>query len=211
MSMTLDDRIAQFRQMTVDDPENELAFFRLGQLLMEANQHGEAIGAFRKTLMIAPQFSKVFQLLAECEIKLDKRDDAVRTLNDGYRMADSRGDRVPRDAMGDLLKSLGEPIPETVKKPREGGGGGFSCKRPMCYFGDDAVGLNEAPIPDEIGQRIVAEICKDCWQEWLKDMSIKVINELRLDLSLEAHQFEYDKQMRRFFGFEELAAPPAAE
>jgi Fe-S cluster biosynthesis and repair protein YggX len=208
MAMTLDDRIAQFRQMTVDDPENELAFFRLGQLLMEADQHGEAIGAFRKTLMIAPQFSKVFQLLAECEIKLGKRDDAVRTLLDGYRTADARGDRVPRDAMAQMLKDLGEAVPESPKKERKAGGGtGFPCKRPMCYAGDDAVGLDAAPIPDEIGQRILAEICKDCWTEWLKDMSIKVINEYRLDLSLDAHQQEYDKQMRRFFGFDE-AHPP---
>ncbi|MBX7106206.1 MAG: Fe(2+)-trafficking protein [Gemmataceae bacterium] len=204
--MTLDDRIAQFRQMTIDDPENELAYFRLGQLLMEADQHGEAIGAFRKTLMIAPQFSKVFQLLAECELKQDRRDDAVRTLLEGYRTADARGDRVPRDAMGEMLKSLGEAIPESPKKERKGTGGGFSCKRPMCYYGDDAVGLTTPPLPDEIGQRIVAEICMDCWNEWLKDMSIKVINELRLDLSLEAHQQEYDKQLRRFLGFEETPA-----
>ena len=31
----LDDRIAQFRKMTTDDPENELGHFRLGQLFME--------------------------------------------------------------------------------------------------------------------------------------------------------------------------------
>jgi Fe-S cluster biosynthesis and repair protein YggX len=75
----------------------------------------------------------------------------------------------------------------------------------MCYAGDDALGLDAAPIPDAIGERIRAEICKDCWTEWLKDMSIKVINEFRLDLSLDAHQQEYDKQMRRFFGFDEAA------
>ena len=32
----LQERIAQFRKMASDDPDNELGHFRLGQLLMEA-------------------------------------------------------------------------------------------------------------------------------------------------------------------------------
>ena len=36
-----------------------------------------------------------------------------------------------------------------------------------------------------------------------KDLSIKVINELRLDLSSEFGQAEYDRHMREFLGFEE--------
>jgi Fe-S cluster biosynthesis and repair protein YggX len=208
MSMTPQERIAQFRQMTVDDPENELAFFRLGQLLQENGEPGEAIGAFRKTLLIAPQFSKVFQLLAQCEIALDKKDDAVRTLLEGYRTADARGDKMPRDEMGKMLRELGATPPEAPKKERAGTGGGFHCKRTMCYFGDDATQLPGPPIPDAIGERIHKEICADCWNEWLKDTSIKVINELRLDLSLETAQDEYDRQMRRFL-FDESPEPPA--
>ena len=38
---------------------------------------------------------------------------------------------------------------------------------------------------------------------WFKDLSIKVINELRLDLSSDFGQGEYDKHMREFMGFEE--------
>jgi Fe-S cluster biosynthesis and repair protein YggX len=208
MSMTPQERIAQFRQMTIDDPENELAFFRLGQLLQENGEPGEAIGAFRKTLLIAPQFSKVFQLLAQCEIALGKKEDAVRTLLEGYRMADSRGDKMPRDEMGKMLRELGVQPPESPKKERAGAGGGFHCKRTMCYFGDDATQLAGPPISGEIGERIHKEICADCWNEWLKDTSIKVINELRLDLSLEAAQEEYDRQMRRFLLDE--APEPAA-
>ena len=34
----LQERIAQFRKMASDDPDNELGHFRLGQLLMEAGQ-----------------------------------------------------------------------------------------------------------------------------------------------------------------------------
>ena len=31
----LDERIAQFRKMATDDPDNELGHYRLGQLLMD--------------------------------------------------------------------------------------------------------------------------------------------------------------------------------
>ncbi len=208
MATSIQDRIAQFRKMIEDDPDNELAFFRLGQLLQENGEHAEAIGAFRKTLLIAPNFSKVYQLLAQCEIAMGKKDDAIRTLLEGYRIADARGDKMPRDEMSKLLRELGQEPPESPKKERTGAGG-FHCKRAMCYFGDEATQLPAPPIPDAIGERIYKEICVDCWTEWLKNYSIKVINELRLDLSLEAGQEEYDRQMRRFL-FDEApeAAPP---
>ena len=52
------------------------------------------------------------------------------------------------------------------------------------------------PINDELGQRIYQNICADCWQDWLRNYSVKVINELRLDLSREDHQAQYDEYMR---------------
>jgi Fe-S cluster biosynthesis and repair protein YggX len=62
--------------------------------------------------------------------------------------------------------------------------------------------LAAPPVPDEIGQLIQQRICADCWQDWLRNYSIKVINELRLDLSTEHGQAEYDKYMRGFFGLD---------
>ena len=54
----LQERIAQFRKMANDDPDNELGHFRLGQLLMEDGQHEEAVQSLRRTLELSPQFSK---------------------------------------------------------------------------------------------------------------------------------------------------------
>ena len=65
--------------------------------------------------------------------------------------------------------------------------------------------MTAPPMPDEMGQRIFAAVCEECWTAWLKDQSIKVVNELRLDLSSEFGQSEYDKYMREFFGFEDAA------
>src|SRR5258708_29984557 len=95
----LQERIAQFRKMANDDPENELGHFRLGQLLMEAGQFEDAAASFARTLELSPTFSKVFQLLAECRLKLDQKDEAIKVLNAGWHTADARGDKMPRHAM----------------------------------------------------------------------------------------------------------------
>ena len=109
----LAERIAQFRKMATDDPDNELGHFRLGQLLMEDNQHAEAIASFARTLELSPHFSKVYQLLAECHIKLERPAEAIKVLNQGWQVADERGDKMPRDAMGQLLRQLGEAAPQS--------------------------------------------------------------------------------------------------
>ena len=70
----LHDRIAQFRKMANDDPDNELGHFRLGQLLLEAGEYEDAIQSFRRTLELSPQFSKVYQLLGTALVQAGKRD-----------------------------------------------------------------------------------------------------------------------------------------
>ena len=114
---------------------------------------------------------------------------------------------MPRDEMGKMLKELGEPIPEATRPVEEEGppGTGFRCERPTCAAGNRARQLAGPPLTDEVGKRIYESICADCWNEWFKNYSIKVINELRIDLSTEFGQEEYDKHMRGFFGWEEEA------
>ena len=201
----LDERIAQFRKMATDDPDNELGHFRLGQLLLEDNQPAEAVKSFERTLELSPQFSKVFQLLGECFIKLDQKDKAIEVLTKGWQNAEDKGDRMPKDAMEKLLKSLGAPVPQAqAPSVVDDGmpGTGFRCQRPGCMEGKRARELPSSPVPDEIGDRIQQMICAGCWNLWFKDLSIKVINELRLDLSSEFGQNEYDKHMKEFMGFE---------
>ena len=107
----LADKIAQFRKMATDDPDNELGHFRLGQLLLEDGQAADAVGEFRRTVELSPEFSKAHQLLGEALIKTGRTDEAVAALTGGWAMADGRGDKMPRDAMGKLLTELGAPIP----------------------------------------------------------------------------------------------------
>ena len=43
-------------------------------------------------------------------------------------------------------------------------------------------------------------VCADCWEQWLRRDSIKVINEGHLDLSTEQGQTFYDHFMRETLG-----------
>jgi tetratricopeptide (TPR) repeat protein len=197
----LHERIAQFRKMAGDDPDNELGHFRLGQLLMEDGQFDEAARSFQRTLVLSPAFSKVYQLLAQCQLKLERRDEAVRTLQEGYKVADQRGDKMPRDEMGKMLAELGAEVPAAKAAARGPAAGEIACQRPGCVNGGYGPKLPGPPVPDAIGQRIAESICADCWQDWLRNYSIKVINEMRLDLSTERGQEVYDQVMSEFFGF----------
>ncbi len=199
----LQERIAQFRKMANDDPDNELGHFRLGQLLMEDGQHEEAAKAFRRALEISPQFSKVFQLLGSCLMKLGRRDDAVKVWQEGHAVADERGDNIPRDEMARLLVEAGAAKPQPKKATStDAGGDGFRCQRPGCMMGKRARQLPAAPMNDDLGRRVQTSVCADCWNDWLKNYSIKVINEMRLDLSTERGQEVYDQVMKEFLGFE---------
>src|SRR5262245_58793612 len=102
----LQERIAQFRKMANDDPDNELGHYRLGQLLMEDKRYAEAIRSFQRTLEISPQFSKVYQYLADCQLKNGQNAEAIGTLKTGFDVADERGDNMPRDEMARMLTEL---------------------------------------------------------------------------------------------------------
>jgi Fe-S cluster biosynthesis and repair protein YggX len=199
------EQITRYRNMVAGDADDDLAHFRLGQALMEDEQYAEAIKEFERTLELTPAFSRVFQFLGECLIKAGQKEKAAEVLTKGWHTADERGDRIPKEAMAKLLVSLGAPVPQPAARPQEDDGEpgtGFKCQRPGCMEGKRAKALAAAPLPDEIGDRIQREICAACWALWWKDLSIKVINELRLDLSSDFGQAEYDKHMREFLGFE---------
>ena len=198
----LHERIEQYRKMATE-ADDEIGHFRLGQLLMEDGQYEEAVKSFRRTLELSPEFSKVFQLLGASLIKLGRRDDAVKVLRDGFAVADQRGDNIPRDEMAKLLVQLGEAPPVSQKAARpsaRGEGDGFHCNRPGCLEGAHARQLPKPPMSDDMGKSIYENVCARCWEYWLRDLSIKVINEMRLDLSTEQGGEIYDQIMRETLG-----------
>jgi tetratricopeptide (TPR) repeat protein len=201
---SLQDTISKYRKMATDDPDNELGHYMLGKNLMENTQFSEAVASFRRTLELSPEFSKVYQLLAACLLELRQRDEAVRILRQGVTVAQERGDNIPRDEMSKMLVQLGETPPVTKQAESPTTGDGFRCQRPGCIAGSRARQLSSPPpgLDKELAQRVLASVCADCWNDWLRGMSIKVINELRLDLSTERGADEYDRHMREYLGLE---------
>lgn len=70
----------------------------------------------------------------------------------------------------------------------------FKCAR--CGKANEPIGFT--PIPTELGQKIGAEMCKECWGEWQQKQK-QLINHFGLDVSdPDSHQFLFDN-MKIFF------------
>ena len=57
----------------------------------------------------------------------------------------------------------------------------------------DAAPLDRAPFKSELGERILAQICASCWQDWLKQQT-QLINHYGLDpRDKRAREFLYEQ------------------
>lgn len=75
-------------------------------------------------------------------------------------------------------------------------------------LGEEAEGLDFAPYPGELGQRIYAQVSKAAWQRWLGHQTM-LINEYRLTpIEPQARKF-LETEMEKFFFGGGSAAPQA--
>ena len=203
--MDSETRIEQFKKMADADPTNELGHFSLGKAYYESGRYAEAEPCFARVLELNETYSKAYQFLGETRLKLERRDDGIRTLRQGYINASERGDVMPRDEIAKTLTSLGEPLPEvqatsssdTKDDVANAAGGDFKCSR----CGKPNAQMAERPFRGALGERILANICEGCWTEWI-GMGTKVINEMALPLADPRAQKIYDEQMTEFLGIE---------
>jgi Fe-S cluster biosynthesis and repair protein YggX len=197
-------RIQQFKQMAEADPNNELGHFSLGKAYLEAGLPKDAVGPLTRALQLNPSLSRAYQVLGQAQDAAGDRKAAVETFTRGVTVADEQGDRMPRDAMADLLRSWGESVPafKAAAGPQavtESGtsAAGFQCSR--CGRPDDQ--LPKPPFKGPLGQKIYENVCRNCWREWVP-MGTKVINELGLVLSTSIGQQSYDQYMVEFLQLE---------
>ena len=208
-----DDRIDRFRNMAEADPENDMAHFSLGNAYYQASRWDEAADAFKRCVETNDAMSKAYQLGGDAMIRAGRRDEAGEFLITGYESAASRGDLMPRDAMGELLKSLDLVPPSLSAAQAEAeaaaerlrASGAFICRR----SGRPGTELSKAPLPGAVGVWIKENISAESWQEWI-EQGTKVINELRLDLSNDEHAAQWDQHMCEFLGIDpSLLTQPA--
>lgn len=199
----LEQRIAQFENMTAADPENDMAHFSLGNAYLQAGRAGEAAKSFERTTSINPEMSKAFQMAGEAMIQAGWEDRAVTMLESGWKVAATRGDLMVRDAISDRLVSIGRAAPEadeSVKKEAEAfaASGSFVCSR----TGRAGSKMEHPPFKGPIGAWILEHISRETWNDWI-GQGTKVINELRLDFSRDEDQEVYDRHMREFLGIDD--------
>ena len=73
-------------------------------------------------------------------------------------------------------------------------------------LGAEAEGLDYAPYPGELGQRIYENVSKEAWARWLGHQTM-LINEYRLTpIEPEARKF-LEKEMEKYFFGEGSARP----
>ncbi len=73
-------------------------------------------------------------------------------------------------------------------------------------MGEEAEGLDYAPYPGDLGQRIYDNVSKQAWQRWVEHQKM-LINEYRLTpIEPEARSF-LEKEMEKYFFGEGSAAP----
>ena len=73
-------------------------------------------------------------------------------------------------------------------------------------LGKEAEGLDYAPYPGELGQKIYDSVSKEAWQRWIAHQTM-LINEYRLTpIEPEARSF-LEKEMEKYFFGEGSSAP----
>ena len=198
MNMKINDRVAQWENMTQADPDNDMGWFSLGSAYKDADRPEDAAGALEKAIQLNPGMSRAYQLLGGVLIQLGRDDEAGRVLTQGYTQAAQRGDVMPLKAMGSLLEKLGLPIPQAPadRPSQEPVSGDTVIDR---RTGQPGRRLPDPPMPGALGQFIFDHFSQETWREWLA-MGTKVINELRLDFSNEEHQRVYEQHMMEWLG-----------
>jgi Fe-S cluster biosynthesis and repair protein YggX len=187
--------IERFAKMAQADPTNELGHFSLGRALLDDGQNAEAAASFARVIELNPNMGRAYQLLATALLNLDRRDEAIGRLAQGVKVAQSRGETLPKREMIAKLKELGITVPddEPAAPAVEIGSGQVLCKR----CGKIAPKLASPPMRNAFGREIFEHTCADCWQEAIR-VGTKVINELRLPLGDPKAGKIWDQHVREF-------------
>lgn len=74
-------------------------------------------------------------------------------------------------------------------------------------FKQEMDGLDFAPFPGELGQKVFENVSKEAWKQWLGQQTI-LINEYRLSsLDPKARSFLQEEMQKFFFTDEEVEMP----
>lgn len=70
-------------------------------------------------------------------------------------------------------------------------------------FQKELPGLEKPPFGGDMGKKIFEKVSAEAWEQWSKDVQIKVLNEYRLNMADPRDYQVLVDQMLRFLGLEE--------
>ncbi|MSP71888.1 MAG: hypothetical protein EXR76_06865 [Myxococcales bacterium] len=208
-----DERIDQFRKMAKANPDDDLAHFALGQALAEAGRAAEAVIVLRQVIKLNADYSRAYVVLGRAQLAIGDETAAIETWQQGHTAAIRRGDLMPANELRGLLLAhgasvgdegligIGESGDEPEREPvdlREPGEGEVRDQR----TGRIGRRMKFNPFGDPLGDFIQENISQESWDAWM-EMSIKVVNELRLDLGDPEAQRTWDVQMKDYLNLPE--------
>lgn len=63
--------------------------------------------------------------------------------------------------------------------------------------GDEKPALQEAPLKNKLGNKVLDNICQECWDGWVSQQ-LMLMNEYRLDPLNDEHNKFLDSEMLKF-------------
>ena len=111
MTQPQDDvRTARFRAMTQEDPENELAWFSLGQALFDAGRFADALPAFAEAGRLQDDLMMAHLRQAQCLCELGRHSDAKPFAQKTRAPAIAQNHEGPREDADELLEEIDDAV-----------------------------------------------------------------------------------------------------
>ena len=102
----LEERVGLFEQVLAMDPEDVVANFGLGKVLLDLERWEDALPYFRKAIEKQASYSMAYNHLGTCLMQLGRSDEARDVFRAGIEQATRRGDLIPRRDMERKLTDL---------------------------------------------------------------------------------------------------------
>jgi folate-binding protein YgfZ len=99
-------REKMFYQVLEIDPDDTLAHYGLGSILVERQDWNKAIDHLEKVISVDSKYSVAYLALGKAQKAMGKKEEARKTWTEGIKVAASKGDLMPANQMQQEIESL---------------------------------------------------------------------------------------------------------
>jgi len=107
--MAEDDRIAAFKEVAEDMPDDPVVRFGLAGAYLDAGQAENAVSEYRETIRLKPDYSAAYRGLGRALERAGRTDEAVVAYTQGREVATKNGDLQTVKEIDVFLRRLERP------------------------------------------------------------------------------------------------------